>query len=79
VLPPALQGTIELARDPLAAANGADALVVGTEWPSFREVGSDAIAAALAHPVVVDPGRFLQATIATDTRIRYVSVGTPQP
>ena len=32
----------------------------------------------VAQPVVVDPGRFLEATSAADPRIRYVAVGTPQ-
>ena len=77
-VPVALQGGFTLAADALGAAAGADAVVVGTEWPVFRDVSADALDAAMTRPVVVDPNRFLAATMGTHPRIHYVAVGTPR-
>jgi hypothetical protein len=32
----------------------------------------------VARPIVIDPGRFLAATVGADSRVRYVAVGTPR-
>jgi UDPglucose 6-dehydrogenase len=77
-LPGLLAATLTLAADPLAAADGADAVVVATEWPVLREVTIDAFMQAVAQPIVVDPGRFLASTLGSDRRVRYVAVGTPR-
>jgi len=79
VLPDALTGVLTLAADPLAAAADADAVVVATEWPMFRDISSDALVAAAGQPAVVDAARFLKGTLGADPRIRYVTVGTPHP
>jgi UDPglucose 6-dehydrogenase len=73
----------ELARvtrhdDPVAAAAGAAALVVATQWPLYRTVNLDALAAAMASRVVLDANRFLGGTVGQDTRFRAISVGQPQ-
>jgi UDPglucose 6-dehydrogenase len=61
--------------DPLAAAAGADALVLATPWPEYRAVAAAAILRALAQPLVVDAGRFLAATVGAQPGVRYVTVG----
>jgi len=61
--------------DPLAAAAGAAALVVATEWPVYRTVDHSALAAAMSGALVLDPNRFLGATIGSDARFRTISVG----
>ena len=61
--------------DPLAAAAGADALVVATPWPEYRAVSADAIVNALAQPLVLDAGRFLAGTVGADPRVTYLTVG----
>jgi len=66
-----LEGTID------DAIRGADAVVVATEWPVFRELSADRLAAATARPVVLDAGRFLAANLAGDARVRYFAVGVP--
>jgi UDPglucose 6-dehydrogenase len=75
-LPAAMAGFAMLAASPIDAARGADAVVVGTEWPVFREVSADDLVAA-GVPLVVDAGRFLAATLGGDRRLRYVAVGSP--
>jgi UDPglucose 6-dehydrogenase len=59
------------------AVQGADAVVIATEWPAFRELTADAFAAGGRRPVVLDANRFLAAKLAGDARVRYVAVGTP--
>ena len=65
--------------DPIAAARGAAALVVATEWPIYRQVDLDELAAALPEGLVLDANRFLGATLGRDPRFRLVSVGQPRP
>ena len=43
-----------LTKDPMAAAQGADALLVVTEWKVFRSPDFDALKAALKQPVIFD-------------------------
>ena len=57
-------------RTPLAAASGASALVVATEWPEFRSVPADALVATMRSPIVCDASRFLAASLGDDPRIR---------
>ena len=74
-LPTAMAHFATLAASPTDAARGAAAVVVGTEWPAFRDVSADDLVAAGA-PLVVDAGRFLAATLGADPRLRYVAVGS---
>jgi UDPglucose 6-dehydrogenase len=60
---------------PEEAAAGADALVVATEWPAYRQVSLDQLATTMAGRAVVDANRFLGATVGTDERFTMVSVG----
>ena len=61
----------------LDAVAGADALVVGTEWPEFRRDAAGLRADAM-HPnfVVIDANRHLQAAVAA-LDLNYVAVGSP--
>jgi UDPglucose 6-dehydrogenase len=60
---------------PVAAAESAAALVVATEWPEYRAVDVDALAAAMPAGLVVDANRFLGKTLGNDARFRVRSVG----
>jgi UDPglucose 6-dehydrogenase len=76
-LPASEPSAIELADTPVAALQGADALVVCTPWPEFREFTSEEIAGSLGQPVVLDPGGHLSGTFAGAETVRYVRVGVP--
>ena len=76
-LPAGEPDAIELAASPAAALRGADALVVCTPWPEFRQVPADAVAGSMTHPVVVDPGGHLHETLGQAAAVRYVRVGVP--
>jgi UDPglucose 6-dehydrogenase len=73
-LPSELAGIVG-AETALAATSGAAALVIATEWPEFRSVDAEAVATAMAFPVVIDANRFLAKTLGSDPRMKYISVG----
>jgi UDPglucose 6-dehydrogenase len=60
------------------AIRDADAIVVATEWPVFRELTADRIAAGGRRPLVLDANRFLAGNLADDARVHYVAVGRPE-
>ena len=54
---------IMLVDDPYRAAEGAEALVVLTEWPEFRTLDWSKLAGVVAKPVVVDTRNLLDADV----------------
>lgn len=60
----------------LEAVSGADALVVGAEWPELRQCAAELAAQAEPALVVIDANRHLQAQLA-QTVFKYLAVGTP--
>jgi UDPglucose 6-dehydrogenase len=72
-LPPSV--TLSMSID--EAIRGADAIVVATEWPVFRELTAERLVAIAPGALVLDAGRFLAGSLASDPRIRYVAVGVP--
>jgi UDPglucose 6-dehydrogenase len=77
-LPADLAARISLQPDALSAIRGADALVVATPWPDYRLVDPESVVSELGRPIVIDPGRFLAATLGADSRVKYSSVGLAQ-
>jgi UDPglucose 6-dehydrogenase len=74
-LPADIAGDIMLADNPLAALDGASALVVATSWPMYREIDSAEVTARMSRCLVLDADRFTGETFGTDSRIEYFSVG----
>jgi len=52
---------LELVDDPGAAFDGADAIVIATEWPEFRDLPWAAWVGRPARPLVIDGRRLLDA------------------
>ena len=75
-LPPAWDGFVHRFDEALGALEGAQVLLVGTEWPEYREITKDFVASAAPGLVVLDPNRFL-SFLGTEAELRYVAVGTP--
>jgi len=71
-----LDPRLRLASSPEQAARGADALVIGTEWPALRAASLPAALAGMRRRLVLDPSRFLAAQ-AAGLELEYVAVGTP--
>ena len=51
--------SVEMADSAMAALEGADAAVLVTEWGEFRQLDWAAVAAAMAHPLLVDGRNYL--------------------
>ena len=68
---------IEFAADAYACAEGADALVIVTEWEEFRALDLDRIRAALRTPILVDLRNIYRPANLARRGFRYVGVGMP--
>lgn len=62
--------------DALDAVRDAHALVIGTEWPEFRQMAAGLAAVATPHLVLIDANRHLQ-TVVAPLGLNYIAVGTP--
>jgi UDPglucose 6-dehydrogenase len=63
--------------DPYACIEGADALVILTEWDQFRALDLDRVKAILRKPVVVDLRNVYRAADMVARGFTYVSIGRP--
>ncbi|WP_460667134.1 UDP-glucose dehydrogenase family protein, partial [Kribbella swartbergensis] len=66
---------VQYARDPYDCARGADALVLVTEWDTFRALDLARLKATLAAPVVVDLRNVYRPEEMRRHGFTYVSVG----
>jgi UDPglucose 6-dehydrogenase len=66
---------LELTADAMTALDGADALVIVTEWSQFRSPDFAAIRSRLRQPVVFDGRNILDPKQVSATGITYVSIG----
>lgn len=62
---------------PVEAATAARAVVVGTDWPLYRQINLDRLAEVAPGLLVIDANRFLDKTVGHDPRFRLISVGQP--
>jgi UDPglucose 6-dehydrogenase len=74
-LPAQWKGRVQRIDDAVEAASGAAALIVGTEWPEYKEISGDTIASVAPGIVVLDANRFLSSW-QTVAGLNYVAVGT---
>ena len=70
---------IEFADDAYAAANGADALVIVTEWDEFRALDLERVAAALRGKVLVDLRNVYDRGDAEEAGLTYYGIGRGRP
>ena len=68
---------IHIKATPQEALQLADAVVVSTEWPQFRNLTADEFVTNLKQPFVLDPSGFIAKNIGQDERLKYYSVGMP--
>lgn len=61
--------------DPYAAVAGADALVIATDWPEFRELDYALVRSRMAQPCIVDARNLLNPQAMRDLGFRYTGVG----
>jgi len=70
-----LNGTVRYCETAYAAAEGVDALVVGTGWPEFRSLDFAKIKHLLKRPVIVDTKNLLDSTRLRALGFQYVGIG----
>ena len=75
-LPEHWSGKVTHCTSALDAVIHENALVVGTEWPEFKQAASGLSAKAPSGLVIVDANRHLQAQVL-HSGFNYVAVGTP--
>ena len=69
---------VEFAASPYAAAQGADALVIVTEWDAFRALDLPRIKTLLNTPLLIDLRNIYPAQEARNAGLTLVGVGKPQ-
>jgi UDPglucose 6-dehydrogenase len=70
-----LNGTVRYCDTPYAAAEGVDALVVGTGWPEFRTLDFAKIKHLLKRPIIVDTKNLLDSARLRAMGFQYMGVG----
>ena len=70
-----LNGTVHYCESAYAAAEGVEALVVGTGWPEFRGLDFSRIKSLLRRPLIVDTKNILDAVRLRAMGFEYVGVG----
>jgi UDPglucose 6-dehydrogenase len=63
--------------DPLDALEGAEALLILTPWPQYRQIEPARISAALAGRIVIDPFKVLDRGKALAAGLSYYTLGQP--
>ncbi len=69
---------VELVDDPYVAADGADALVIVTEWDEFRALDLSRMATILAAPILVDLRNIYPQVEVERAGLRYFGIGRGQ-
>ncbi|MCJ2186559.1 UDP-glucose dehydrogenase family protein [Novosphingobium beihaiensis] len=70
-----LMPEVEMVSDPYAAIDGADAVVIVTEWDAFRALDLDRVKALAKAPVLVDLRNIYQPDMVREAGFAYTSVG----
>jgi UDPglucose 6-dehydrogenase len=70
---------VAFADDAYAAAEGADALVMVTEWDEFRALDLQRVAGSLRGKVLIDLRNVYDPGEAEEAGLRYYGVGRGRP
>jgi UDPglucose 6-dehydrogenase len=75
-LPTKWDGQVKRFDSAIESLNGAQTLIIGTEWPEYKKIDKDNVSLAAPGLVVLDQNRFL-SSLGSVKNLRYVAVGTP--
>jgi UDPglucose 6-dehydrogenase len=75
VLPASAQ--LRYAGDAFEAAEGADALLILTDWPQFAELDLPRLQKTLRYPIVIDGRNLYHPAAMFEHGLMYLSVGRP--
>ncbi|WP_177420784.1 UDP-glucose dehydrogenase family protein [endosymbiont of Lamellibrachia barhami] len=65
------------AEDAMGALEGADALVIMTEWTQFRSPDFDTVKSMLKSPVIFDGRNLFEPETVTQAGLSYLAIGRP--
>jgi UDPglucose 6-dehydrogenase len=68
---------IDYCQDPYAAAQGADAVLIVTEWEEFRQINWERLKSVVERPLIVDGRNTLDPKEVTRHGFHYISIGRP--
>lgn len=68
---------VTFGNDPYAISEGADALVIVTEWDAFRALDFKRLKAAMRSPLLVDLRNVYRRELVAKHGFRYASIGRP--
>jgi len=77
-VPPGFEDKIRLLEDPAALAEGADALVLVTEWPEFAKLDLPRLRALMRTPLLLDGRNFFDPDEVRAAGLTYIGVGRIQ-
>jgi UDPglucose 6-dehydrogenase len=69
--------SMQYAGDPYAAAAGADALLILSDWAQFGELDLDKLQSALRYPIVIDGRNLYDPQEMLERGFTYLSIGRP--
>ena len=72
-----LMPNAEFCEDPYECAEGAEALVIVTEWDTFRALDFRRLAGLMAAPTIVDLRNVYRPEDVRRRGFRYIGVGIP--
>ena len=70
--------TVTLCRDAYEVADGADALILITEWNEFKQIDFQRVRRAMRRPVFIDGRNLYDPEAMTNAGFTYRSIGRPQ-
>jgi UDPglucose 6-dehydrogenase len=68
---------VEFSASAADALDGADAVVLVTEWPEFAELDFAEVAASMRGDLLVDGRNYLDPTVVRDAGLVYEGIGRP--
>ena len=71
----AAEARLRYAENPMAALEGADALVIVTEWKEFRSPDFEAIKTKLKTPVIFDGRNLYEPKLVRSLGLEYLAIG----
>jgi UDPglucose 6-dehydrogenase len=72
-----VDGAVSFASSPYCAADGADALLILTDWPEFSRLDLGAVRNALKYHLLIDGRNMFEPAQVTALGLAYVSMGRP--
>ncbi|MGF1568659.1 MAG: UDP-glucose dehydrogenase family protein [Nodosilinea sp.] len=73
--PASIPQSVQLCTTPQHLAAGCDALVLATDWPEFKTLDYQPLAAAMLTPLLVDGRNCLEPTAVTQAGLIYIGIG----